>query len=243
MIGFTPLPPEWLVKEEVSSEIELKPFISTGEAVYSLLKGIKTYQLKQGDYKMGAEPLIYHNPKRPTHKLIEVGQDRVRRIKAIINDLKAEGIDRLIPPGANKETALLNFATLQDYKQQLAQLLTGMSPSKRDGTLADIKVWPALLKRLDTDISHDYGLLPIVSKEDELVLQRYFDGGRDLCQIVGAIQQLEKITIKSGMPLLPDSELDRVNPWLKAELYTPTPSKTQKSLPIQSWRANPGRSR
>lgn len=241
----TPLPPKWLVEALVENEKEMEPFIPTGEAVFNLLKDIKTYDLKRGNFRMDTTPEIYYYPKqkyRPIHKLEKVGSDRVKRIKTIIDDLKAEGVDRFIPQGVDKEKALLNFATLSDYKQQLAQLLTGMSPWKRDETLADLKVWPDLLKKLDTSPDHDYGLLPRVSQNEEPALERYYSGGRELCQRIGVIQQLEKITVKSGMPTLQDSELTHINSWLKVKLYEPIPSTTPKSQPVtRSWRENPGR--
>ncbi|PJA55522.1 hypothetical protein CO165_03135 [Candidatus Roizmanbacteria bacterium CG_4_9_14_3_um_filter_33_18] len=172
----------------------------------------------------------------------KVGLDRVKRIKVIIDDLKAEGVDHFLTPGVDKEKALLLFATLSDYKQQLAQLLARMGPWEREKTLDDLKVWPDLLKRLDTSHDHEYGLLPKVFKEDERALERYYKGGKDLCQKIGVIQQLEKITTQSGMPLLPDSGLDHVKPWLEVKLYEPTPSTTSKSV-LTDWRTNPGRPR
>ena len=117
---------------------------------------------------------------------------------------------------------MITFATLYERKQQFAQLLSTKSEQERTALLQDLQTWQQLMERVHTSSDHEYGLLPRVSKQEDVVLDRYFKaGGRDICRTIYTIQQLEERSAKSGMPQLPDSELNKINPWTSVHLYNP----------------------
>ncbi|MBI3887497.1 hypothetical protein HY310_00320 [Candidatus Microgenomates bacterium] len=206
--------------------------IPTSDRVYALLYGVRHQTLREGDLRVREEPELQsifatHLPDDkkldPINKLDAVGEERVIQVKAIIDDLKAEGVDRHLPVGVDKEAALVAFATCYHYKQELAKQVANMNPKEREKMLTDLKKWPELFKSLDMDSSHDYGLMARVKDEDKPVLSRYFDGGgRKIHMAISAVQQLEKLEKNSGMPSINDPGLDKyLAPWLNTEMYVP----------------------
>ena len=90
--GVSRLPPRFLVEAEAIYREKMTPLMPTGRAVYDLLTGIKTPTLQRGDLTVRSEsevPRVDFTDDELS-MLEKAGISRVKRIKDIVDDLKAE---------------------------------------------------------------------------------------------------------------------------------------------------------